>query len=295
MKKLKTKKGHKNILEIDELKKKIREGKTKCVVEGCEYIAVDVDHLNEDHSDNRPENLSPICKIHHNEKHDITPIIDELGALVRTFYRIQEIRKATSNQIFAYSNIHYPVKELEIVKEPMEKIELKLNKQIGKLVKEHIFWDEAKKVMGLSHILFANLVSEIADPRRFANPSKVWKYFGLHTDDGKAVKRKRGVVIGFSIKRRSLVWKIGDSFNKVRNKGKMGKLLAEYHEFYTKRDGEKLSKGHCLNRARRKAVKIFLACFWAKWMELLGEKPVPVFPEAKLNHKNIKHWDDIIS
>jgi len=40
----------------------------KCVVCGEENI-VEVHHLNEDHNDNRPENLTPLCPTHHQYFH----------------------------------------------------------------------------------------------------------------------------------------------------------------------------------------------------------------------------------
>jgi len=296
MRKLKLKKIEPNKLSYTELRDKLRESsKTICSVDKCKKIATDIHHLDENHSNNEPENLVLVCKIHHNEVHDITPIIDELGMLIRTYYRIQDVRKMTNSQILAYENLNFPVNNLQPVKENIENTEKELEKQIKKAVKEHPFWKKAKEVKGLSHILFANLVSEIGDPRRFNNPSKLWKYFGLHTEDGVAVKRKKGSCLGFALRRRSLAWKIADSFNKVRNTGNMGKLLAEYHKYYTERDGEKITKGHILNRAKRKAIKLFLCLFWSEWMKTLGEKPTEPFVKDKLEHKNLKTWKDIIS
>ncbi len=40
----------------------------KCVICGFDKI-VDVHHLNEDHNDNRPENLIPLCPNHHEMYH----------------------------------------------------------------------------------------------------------------------------------------------------------------------------------------------------------------------------------
>jgi len=279
-------------MEKDELIKKLRLGKLKCFK--CDRTATDIHHLDNDHSNDSEGNLAPICKICHNEIHGITPQIDELGALVRNFYRVQEFRKAVDNQIRSYEAIGYSTEIFSDLKINVEEMEGMLNKQIKTLAKEHVFWKEAKKVKGVSHLLFANLVSEIQDPRRFANPSKLWKYFGLHTVEGSAPKRTRGNMLGFSVRRRSLMWKFADQFNRNRNRGNMGKLLAEYHEFYKERD-KNLSKGHILNRAKRKAAKVFLTCFWSRWMEILGEKPTKPFAFDKLEHKNIIEWKDIIN
>lgn len=53
----------------------------KCVVCGEEKI-VEVHHYNEVHSDNRPENLIPLCPTHHQYVHsrhrdEVQPIVDE--------------------------------------------------------------------------------------------------------------------------------------------------------------------------------------------------------------------------
>lgn len=275
---------------ISNLWKKIKGGKVKCF--NCDNKAICIHHKNKNHSDNNLENLTPICQKCHNEIHEITPKMSEMESLIRSYWDIQGLRQSMDNRIRSYSRIDYPTENFEEVAKGIKIIEKKLKKQIEEIIKTHPIYEEASKVKGLGFILIAGLVSIIEDPRRFSNPSKLWKFFGLHTENGRAVKRRKGKKLGFSMWRRDFAWKIGAVFNKNRNRSKMGKLLVQYHNFYRARDSPKLSKMHILNRAKRKTVKIFLACFWAKWMELLGENPVTPYATKFRDHRLIT-WGDI--
>jgi len=75
MKELKLKKIEPNKLSYTELREMLRKGsKTLCSVSGCKEIATDIHHLDGNHSNNEPENLVLVCKIHHNEVHGITQL-----------------------------------------------------------------------------------------------------------------------------------------------------------------------------------------------------------------------------
>lgn len=63
--------------------------KKECVVCG-ERIAVSVHHVNEDHNDDRPENLVPICSNHHIYLHSLEGrplVIDIVNKYVENFIR----------------------------------------------------------------------------------------------------------------------------------------------------------------------------------------------------------------
>ena len=294
-------------MEFEELRTQLRTKVLQCF--NGDRTAVDIHHLNSDHADNAPENLVPICKICHNKVHNITPQIDELGALIRNYWAIQKYKFAFDNQMRAYKDISYPTENFELISKQIGE-QLKIIKKIVKKeVKVHEMYEEGMRVKGLGPIFIAGLVSIIKDPTRFANPSKVWKFFGLHTEDGRAVKRKRGVQLDFALQNRTFMWKIGDSINKNRNRSRLGGLLIKWHDFYKakeypegyfkgsyngyKKGDIKLSKGHALNRAKRKVEKILLTCFWAKWCEIRGIVPRSPYAIEKGGHTHVYKWEDI--
>lgn len=144
--------------------------------------------------------------------------------------------------------------------------------------KEPVYTDFLSKIKGISAILSSNLIKEFGYCENAPYISSLWKYSGMHVEEGKAPKRKKGQQLEFSIKRRTMIWKIADSFMKqrspiyreiydkekkkqARRRYKKGELFKKYGKPY-KKDDIHISKGHAHNRALRKMVKIFLAHYW---------------------------------
>lgn len=95
----------------------------------------------------------------------------------------------------------------------------------------------------------------------FPNISKWWAYMGRRIDEGKMVKRKRGVQGNWSTEGRTLGFHIGDAFIKQGSEHL-------YKKFYDERKRKReqthpdVTKNHRHQMASNEMVKLFLAHFW---------------------------------
>lgn len=159
------------------------------------------------------------------------------------------------------------------------------------LKSEPLWWRWIENIRGISTILGANLIKNFGYCERFEYISSLWKYCGLHVVDGKAPKRTKGVKIDYNPAMRTLCWKIGDSFIKMRT--------IPYRGIY---DGEKArqlklmengtdnapkSKLHADLRSRRKMVKIFLSHYWQVGRTLKGLQLTRPYSEEKMGHRHM--------
>lgn len=237
-----------------------------------EHLAQDVHHLNGIHHDGRPENLAPWCKRCHNEHHGISDNLTELTIMARTWDRIQGDRIATGNVIDAYERLQYDVPRVREVHTELLRLEKETMRSMEKMLKEEpIYQLYLSKVKGVGPSIGAALISEIGDPGRFPTVSSLWSYCGLQVTNGEAPKRRKGQKANWNQKLKMfLAGRLADSFIKLRPCHTGRKLYDQYKRFYVERDGDKLSKGHVNNRARRKLVKVFVACLWSAWREIKG-------------------------
>ena len=146
-------------------------------------------------------------------------------------------------------------------------------------------------IKGIGPIIVGALIGIIRDPGRFSNVSKLWRYFGLDPEGGKARRRKRGEKCGYNPEAKTLAcYKIGDSF--VKRGGFFREIYLKEKEYARKKHPD-WTRGHVHNHARRVAAKLFLALFWAKWRELKG-LPVPEpYPIAHLGHTDVITPDEV--
>ncbi|MFX0132019.1 MAG: hypothetical protein ACFFDN_00105 [Candidatus Hodarchaeota archaeon] len=143
----------------------------------------------------------------------------------------------------------------------------------------------------------------------FKTGSQLMAYTGNHTIDGKAVKPKKGISLGFKKKLRAFTWIISDSLVKhnkgyyrdLYNKEKIKQANREYEEGFLaknyngyKEKDTKLSKGHIHNRALRKTRKRFLWHYWEASRELIGLPFQKSYVEGVLNHNHIISWREAI-
>lgn len=81
---------------------------------------------------------------------------------------------------------------------------------------EPIYQQFLSKIRGISQVLSTNLVKEFGYCEKARYVSSLWKYVGMHVENGRAPQRKSGQKLDFSIRLRSIVWNVGDSFVKQR-------------------------------------------------------------------------------
>jgi len=214
--------------------------------------------------------------------------------LIEVFYDIQDVRIRSFNRLRQVGEVEgVNPKHLKLLeKEIKDYIEVSI-RDIPIRVKF------LSTVKGIGAILGGGLIAYL-DPHKADHASSFWKYCGLHVENGKAVKRQKGVKLGFNVHLRTLMWKIADSFVKQRTPFyrdvydntkeseniKLGNpiknpkncpMYAECSQRLTttaKRKGTTKKKMPCKKhidyRARRKMVKRFLADLWGAWRALEG-------------------------
>lgn len=285
-----------NDLSIEELRGKIRK-KDGLVCWSCDkHKANDVHHLDGNHSNNIPSNLTPYCKRCHNEVHGISDNLTALGLVVQSYEDVQRMRIAVGNRIGAYEKLGYEVGPLYRLRETLRAEEESLSADIERGLRRCSIYEAwLRHVDGIGHKIAGKLVHHIGSIDKFPTVSSLWAYAGLHVVDGKAPRRIRGEKANWNQALKVVVvGLIPDQFVKlgVKNHALGRKLYDQYKAFYVNRDGGELSKLHIERRARRKLGKVFLSCLWTAWRELEG-LPVTEPYAAKLEgHTHIiRPWD----
>ena len=254
---------------------------------GKPHLATDVHHLDGNHSNNDPANLAPARKVCHSAEHGITPQVNQLCLLTRSFYGVQEQRKALANRIFAYERLHLPVDFLKPALADVQATEDKLEGYIKAMLKHDPFYNAwLKHVKGISHLLGASLIADIGSPERFQTVGQLWAYAGEHVIDGKAPRRKKGVPANWNGNLRMTLFKVTESFVRLKNNDDCfgRQLYDEYRAYYVERDGPE-AKG-VDKKAKRRVAKDFLRCMWLAWLESRNlpqpgqpHRETKVFPE----------------
>lgn len=222
----------------------------------------------------------------------------EVLRVLKTFYDVQKLRVATELRVKVVrfsvcSNRHMvpmavardrcpicgaPVTEVvveppEVLKSVLEglaSIERDLYKGLEKAVEGHpLYLQYLQHVKGVGAATSAYLIT-VLNPARFEKVSQLWKYCGLHVENGKAPKKVSGQAIGWNPDARTMMWKLGESFRKVGDFYKM--MYQRFFEESTKKHPN-WTKAHHLAHARRVTVKLFLA-HWYTVGRVLQNLPV---------------------
>ena len=135
-------------------------------------------------------------------------------------------------------------------------------RRLEELAQKLPVWEWWGAVNGLGALGLAVIVSEAGDLSNYANPAKLWKRMGLAPGQRRSKNKEEAEAMGYSPRRRSAVWQIGDSLIKKQN---------EYRELYLTRkvyeaeqDSER-SKMHNHRRAQRYMEKRVLLHLWQHW------------------------------
>jgi uncharacterized protein (UPF0212 family) len=149
-----------------------------------------------------------------------------------------------------------PPEALRSVLERLELIERDLYRELERVVVGHpLYAKYLQFVRGVGAATAAYLIT-VLNPARFEKVSQLWKYCGLHVENGKAPKRVSGQATGWNPVARTMMWRLGESFRKVGEFYKM--MYQRFFEESTKKHQD-WTKAHHLAHARRVAVKLFLA------------------------------------
>lgn len=241
--------------------------------------------------------------------------VDEARYLVDLFYQMQRQRIANGNEQRALTTAGEPSAVVGWVSRATASIEADIKAAMEVFCATDPLAAWALEIVGIGPILAAGLVANLdRDP-----PPTVghwWAFAGLMPPD-KMVWEK-GQKRPYSARLKLLCWKIGESF--VRTKGNP---RSQYGPFYEQRkayevarnesggnaeaaalrlatqaiespelraclEAGKLPPGQMDQRARRWAVKLFLAHFHGEaWRQRYGTEPPLPYPVAHLGHAHV--------
>ena len=116
---------------------------------------------------------------------------------------------------------------------------------------------------GVGLLSLAAIVGEAGNLSDYANPAKLWKRMGLAVINGERQRKVAGDAAldhGYSPRRRSIMWTIGDCIVKAGG---------PWRDLYDARKALELTrvatKGHAHNRAKRYVEKRLLRDLWRAW------------------------------
>lgn len=231
----------------------------------------------------------------------------EVRFLVDAYYIIQEDRKRSYNQERALGEAGEPHEIISWFADQNERLEKQVAKALDIYSAAHPVGMWMRDVDGIGPIIAAGLLAHI-DINKAPTVGHIWRFAGLDPTSkwGKGEKRPHNAAL------KTLCWKLGESFVKVK-----GKETAQYGHVYHERrvlegtkneNGDyaeqaktilaarpthaqaatyklgKLPDGHLHMRAKRYAVKLFLSHLHEVWRKNEGlEVPLP-YPIAHLGH-----------
>lgn len=233
--------------------------------------------------------------------------------LVDTYYQVQELRKATYNQVRKLTKEQElePNSMLDYIAHNFEAMENEIKKALKIFVQQQPIGRWLLSITGIGEVLSAGLIANI-DITKCETAGAIWRFAGLDP----TVEWKQGQIRPHNGRLKTLCWKIGESFVKVCNNekdvyGKIYKARKEY-ELAKNENGDyadqakaklekykigkdtdaykyysegKLPPTHIQSRAKRYAVKIFLSHLFDVWYRLdRGQEPPKPYALAILGH-----------
>lgn len=236
----------------------------------------------------------------------------EARFLVDTYYIMQEQRKRSANQVRALSETNEPNSVISWLFEQNRVLENQIKLALGKYAAANKVGSRMLSVVGIGPVITAGLLAHI-DIRKAPTVGHIWRYAGLDP----TMKWEKGQKRPWNAQLKTLCWKIGESFVKVKGKetAYYGHVYAQRKDFESGNNMDGLYKeqalsilksrpthaqkdtyakgilpdGHIHARAKRYAVKLFLAHLHEVWYrEEYGIMPQLPYPIAHLGHVHKK-------
>lgn len=257
-------------------------------------------------------NLEPIAKLTRDVKTAAVTMSDaEARVLVDLYYTIQEYRKAAHNQVRAMREAGEPHATIAYFAGTFETVERQIKTVLDRYTSGHPVGSWMKSIVGIGPVLAAGFLAHL-NLERAQTVGAWWRFAGLDP----TVRWEKGRKRPWNAELKVLCWKAGQSFQKVSNhpddvygkvyrqrkayeqeKNERGEYAAQAAKILeAKRIGEtteaykwysqgKLPPAHIDARARRYAVKLFLAhLFEVMWRYERGTEPPAPYPIAHLDH-----------
>ena len=233
----------------------------------------------------------------------------EVRFLVDTYYQIQERRKSSANQERSLVKEGEPVALIDYFKGLDQYSEKKIRQMLQAYAegKPEASW--AMSIRGIGPVISAGLAAHI-DITQAPTVGHIWRFAGLDP----TLVWDKGQRRPWNARLKTLCWKIGESFVKVKNhdedvygklydlrkrleeeRNEMGlfaeqaeakvKVVGKSTEAYKAYSKGKLPPGHIHARAKRYATKLFLAHYHHVAYEIhYGEKPPKPYVVEHLGH-----------
>jgi len=237
---------------------------------------------------------------------------DEARFLVDTYYAMQKQRIRDANQSRALSGDAEPHAVLDWLMEQHSVLENQVKRALGAYAEGSVIGQWMLAVRGIGPVISAGLLAHI-DITQCPTVGHIWSFAGLDPSRewGKGEKRPWNASL------KTLCWKLGESFVKTKgheeavygaiydqrkeyeaNKNAAMEYRDQAEEILRRRPKHaqaatykigKLPDGHIHMRAKRYAVKQFLADLHAFWYEHEYDKKPPLpYPIAHMNHVHLR-------
>jgi hypothetical protein len=234
----------------------------------------------------------------------------EARYLVDAYYAAQENRKRTDNQV-RQSGETEPSSILVWLAAQDGTLENRIKTALDIYTSHHVMGSWMREIVGIGPVISAGLLAHI-DITKAPTVGHIWQHAGIAGSGQKPWKKGEKRPHNATLK--TLCWKAGQSFMKFSNREDCiyGRIYRERKKLEIERNerGEfaetaaarvstvgktteafksysagKLPPGHIDARARRYAVKLFLADLHGEWhrRHFKAEPPLP-YPIAHLNH-----------
>lgn len=256
--------------------------------------------------------LEPIARLTRDVRAAAAGMSDaEARVLVDLYYTLQEYRKSSYNQVRAMREAEEPHATVEHFAGTFETLERNVKSVLDRYTDAHPVGRWLKGIVGIGPVLAAGLLAHL-DLSRAQTVGSWWRFAGLDP----TVRWEKGQKRPWNAELKTLCWKVGQSFMKVQNHpndvyGKLyrqrkaheqaqneagayaeqaaavleAKRIGKDTEAYKWYSQGKLPPAHIDARARRWAVKLFLAhLFEVMWEHEKGSAPPLPYPIAMLNH-----------
>ncbi len=237
---------------------------------------------------------------------------DEARFLVDTYYAMQRQRIRDANQSRALAGDAEPHAVIDWLMQQHSVLENQVKRALAAYAEGHPVGQWLLSVRGIGPVLSAGLLAHI-DITKCPTVGHIWSFAGLDPTREWAKGERRP----WNASLKTLCWKAGESFVKTKGheEGVYGAIYDQRKEYESKKNAAleyksqadeilkrvpkhaqaavyktgQLPDGHIHMRAKRYAVKQFLADLHAFWYELEFQKKPPLpYPVAHLNHAHIR-------
>lgn len=243
-----------------------------------------------------------------------------LPTLVDAQLSVEKLRIALQIRSTHLKNQDRSDKETEDLLEVIKEVEKYVDKRVGKLIKEHPAYHWFSQIKGIGPENIGKVVG-LVDIERAPHVSSLWKYAGMHVEDGKAPKRIPGKKLEYNSKLRTMCWRLAGCLIRANGKFYVYYLSEkeQYEHRYSLSNGYKIvpanklpivkgkktegeykginyiSEGHIHLMSMRKMIKMFLSSLWVVWREAEGLPVSQPYVQEKLGHTHIRtpeEWID---